>query len=499
MSNQIPLAAALCLVIGAVIGFSVAILRGRRRIDQDDKVIKDQQLQIVTLQQESQSLLARHTEIQEHIERSEGQRRIADESKTSRIRDIELELERLKMMNAGHLETDSKFRQSEAANKNLQERLQEALSQSQLLEARLSDSMGSQQTVKQDLERRLMENQTELKNRDQRILEQERRITQLQHDVEARNEQYHQQVSSLVQAREDLNAEKARIREEEEHERSEALEKRRLNWINHEKSVEESLKTLCKRMEIIYHDKRSFPLARKPDCAIEVGGQFVILDAKAPADPESPEAFYDYLKKQAEQMEKYLKQEGVRKEAFLVVPTDALPYLQERFYFEIASFRIYVIAVEALEPALRLYRKIEEYEILQTLGPEAQDEIASFIGQASRMIKRRVQIDHFMSEKFIELLMSGDALPEEILKKSQSKEKNFVLNTPRLDRGKNLPTDDLKKKQNQLSFHIEGMDINAKLGSDALEGIPLERLTSPASSPSEPGKEPDPHSSKKFG
>lgn len=503
MSQNIPLISAFCIFVGLVGGYAVNMFLTRRRLKEEEKTFFDIQNRAIALQQESLAHQNRAVELQERsnvlqIEKDrlvetlaqvqaqtsvlEAQRvelKEQNDTKTSRLRDAELELERLKLLDSSRNETETKLRSLEIEKTSVTDKYQEATAQAQLLDARLADSYVTQQKQQADLERRLMERETEVKNRDQRILEQQREVTELRNKRTAEIESYQKEVSSLVQAQDDLTRQKEQIRIADETRRLEQFEKRKLNWVSHENAMVEQLKNLCKRMEIVYHTQKTFPLLRKPDFAIEVAGQYVVFDAKAPADPEHPENFYDYLKRQAEGLEKYLKQEGVRKEGFLVVPTDALPFLQERFYFEVGAYKIYVVGVESLEPALRLLLKIEEYEILQALGPEAQDEIATFIGQASRMIKRRVQIDHFMSDKFIELLISGESLPEEIQKKAQTKEKNFHLNPPKLDRGKPLHKEDLAKRQDQLSFHIERMDINATEGRETLEQIPLERIQAP--------------------
>lgn len=506
MGQNIPLIAAFCVFVGLVMGYALNSARNRRRFDEDEKSFNEVQVRAMGLQTEYQSIQQRFNELSEqlnqlqvekdrltesnaqlqaHVGMLESQRldlkeqvgRLDTEStaKNARLREVELELERMKLHDSSRAETESQLRALEVEHRAAVEKLQSESSQRQLLDSRLADNYQNLQQTKQEYDRRLMERETELKARDQSIKDLSARVANLEAENRSLTDEMKKTVATLTLAHDELNREKAEIRANEERRREEALEKRKLNWINHENAMIDQLKNLCKRLEIVYHDKKTFPLLRKPDFAIEVAGQYVVLDAKAPADPERPENFYDYLKRQAEGLEKYLKQEGVRKDGFLVVPTDSLPFLQERFFYEIGASKVYVVTPESLEPALRLLLKIEEYDILQALGPEAQDDIATFIGQASRMIKRRVQIDHFMSDKFIELLTSGDSLPEEILKKAQSKEKNFHLNPPKLDRGKPLSRTDLEKRQQQVGYLVDRMEINQKIDEDVLEKIPLSR------------------------
>lgn len=287
-----------------------------------------------------------------------------------------------------------------------------------------------------------------------KVIALEKRKTELEGEKASRVAEYDAQIRSLIQVREDLNQEKSLVREEVLRKQKEFFERKKLNWSEHESRVTESLKLLCRKLDLNYFDKNSFPLSKRPDFAVELGGQFIVFDAKAPSDPENINYFPEYLKKQAENLEKYLKQEGVRKEGFLVVPSDTLTSLHGKFYFEIGGLQIHVIGVEGLESVLRLLRKIEEFEVLEGLGPEEQESIASFIGQANRLLKRRVQIDQFLSKKIIEVLQSGESLPSEIKERIFSKEKSFAINPPRVDRGKALALSEIEKDQAKLQNQL---------------------------------------------
>lgn len=270
----------------------------------------------------------------------------------------------------------------------------------------------------------------------------------------ARVSEYDSQIRSLLQAREELNQERAQVREDQIRKQKELFERKKMNWAEHEDRATDALKVICRKLDLNFFDKSSFPLAKRPDFAIELAGQYVIFDAKAPSDPENVSYFPEYLKKQAEALEKYLKQEGVRKEGFLVVPSDSLTQLGGRFFFEIGGHQIYVVPPESLEAILRLLRKIEDFEVIEGLGPEEQDSIATYIGQSNRLMKRRVQIDQFLSKKMIDVLQSGEALPEEIRDRVLNKEKSFAINPPRVDRGKNLSTSEIEKDQIKLQSQL---------------------------------------------
>lgn len=290
---------------------------------------------------------------------------------------------------------------------------------------------------------------------------QERQLQELQNDRTQKAAEHDLQIRSLVQARqelkqdrEDLKQDRALLREQELQKQRDLFERKKQNWSEHETKATEYLRSLCRRLDLEYFDKNTFPLAKRPDFAVQLGAHFVIFDAKAPSDPENISYFSEYLKKQAENMEKYLKQDGVRKEGFLVVPSDTLQNLQGRFFHEIGGHQIHVICIESLDSALRLLKKIEDFEVIEGLGPEEQESIATFIGQGNRLMKRKVQIDQFFTKKIIDLLRSGESLPQEIIEKINVKEKSFAINPPRVDRGKNLALTDIEKGQTSLQKHL---------------------------------------------
>lgn len=287
-----------------------------------------------------------------------------------------------------------------------------------------------------------------------KILSLEKRKTELEGEKTARAQEYDLQIRSLLQLKEELTQDRALIREQESQKQQESFERRRQNWADHENRVTEVLKQLSRKLDLNCYDKNNFPLLKRPDFAIELAGQYLVFDAKAPSDPENLSYFPEYLKKQAESLEKYLKQDGVRKEGFLVVPSDALVYLQGRYHFEMSGFHIYVIGTESLETVLRLLRKLQDFEIIEGLGPEEQEAIAVFIGQANRLMKRRVQIDQFLAKRMIEVLQSGEALPGDIKDRVLAKEKSFAINPPRVDRGKGVTISEIEKEHSKIQNQL---------------------------------------------
>lgn len=332
-------------------------------------------------------------------------------------------------------------------NKILDTRLTDAANQNQNIKVEFERQL---QNFKMDYERRLTEKESEVRGRDQRIVELEKRRTELEGLQSSRMEEYNNQIRSLVQAREDMNLEKKKLKDDEAARLTEAFERKKAHWQSHEKQVVESLRNLCTRLNVTYFDEDTFPLAKKPDFAIELGEQLIIFDAKAPGDPSALVNFPEYLRKQSEAMEKYLKQDGVRREGFLVVPADVIGELPKVAY-DVSGYKIFVVTLESLEAIVHLFLKIDEFETLDTMDPQAQEDLAAYIGRTTRVMKRRIQVDHYMSTQLLDVLMSGESLPADILEKAKSKEKAFTVNPPRMERGKNINLAELAEQQKKLT------------------------------------------------
>jgi predicted nucleotidyltransferase len=86
-------------------------------------------------------------------------------------------------------------------------------------------------------------------------------------------------------------------------------------------SVENNLKAICKKNVIEYIDKEKLPFKGKPDNTIKINDEFVIFDAKSPERDELNN-FGKYIKIQTESVKKYIKEPGVKKDIYLVVPSE---------------------------------------------------------------------------------------------------------------------------------------------------------------------------------
>ena len=272
---------------------------------------------------------------------------------------------------------------------------------------------------------------------------------------EERAAEYERRVSSLNtlidQMKEDHRRAEERIKEEMEA-HNELLSSA---WQRHEKEVEENLRGLAKRYDFIRCEKCDYPYSGTPDNVFLIGGMYTIFDAKSPKNPEDLENFPAYLKQQAEGMKKYCKNENVRKDAFLVVPSSTADVLTT-FVYPLADYTVYVITPDAVLPILQMLKTIEAYDFAEQLSPDDRDKLCRFIGKLSHTAKRKIQIDTYLSQEFVSVLRESAALPEEFAKDIVKYEQQAKLNPPIEKRAKIIAVEDIASDVAQVERDILG-------------------------------------------
>ncbi|MGY8980455.1 MAG: hypothetical protein ACKVLD_06550 [Flavobacteriales bacterium] len=281
----------------------------------------------------------------------------------------------------------------------------------------------------------------------------------LKESEETRNTNVRKSLAATITLQESLEKEKERLNDERVRENEEHFEKMKLTWGSHEKDVKSHLKMICRNNIINYVSQEDFPHPRnKPDNSIEIMDQLIIFDAKSPANDDLSN-FPKYIKLQTENLKKYAKHENVKNDLFLVIPSNTLDVIKQ-FSFNIGDYNVYIITKDALEPIIISLKKIEEYEFADKLSPEERDNICRIIGKFAHTTKRRIQIDQFFAEEFLDTLSKArNQLPREILESVIQFENADKLNPPMEKRNKEILTKDLKEKSLELKKEIEMRNI----------------------------------------
>ena len=281
----------------------------------------------------------------------------------------------------------------------------------------------------------------------------------LKKEEENRNETLRKSIESTNTLQESLTKEKERLNDDRVKETEIRLEKMKWTWGEHEKEVENHLQLICRNHVIKYISQEDFPHSRnKPDNSIEIMDQLIIFDAKSPANDDLSN-FPKYIKLQTESLKKYAKHDDVKKDLFLVIPSNTLQVIN-KFTYNIGDYNVYIITKDALEPIILSLKKIEEYEFADKLSPEERDNVCRIIGKFAHTTKRRIQIDQFFAEEFLDTLnKAGTQLPRDILESVIQFENAEKLNPPMEKRKKQILTKDLKAKSEEIKKEIELRNI----------------------------------------
>jgi hypothetical protein len=300
-----------------------------------------------------------------------------------------------------------------------------------------------------------------------RVEELRDQLARKEKEEEFRKQEHSSAVQNLITLRESI--ENDRKLEQEGRQRSEILRLKKLKdtWSDHEQNVQNRIKTICSKYVIEYVDK--VPFRGEPDNTIRIGDEFIVFDAKSPAGDDLSN-FPQYLKTQAESAKKYAKEENVKREIFLVVPTNTLEVL-DHFVFRLADYNVFVISYDSLEPVILSLKKIEEYEFAEQLTPEERENICRVIGKFIHLSKRRIQIDGFFTKQFFELVYRSEAdLPKEIMEKVVEFEKAEKINPPVERRAKQISLRELESDSESLHREATSKGIDTR-ESELVKGL----------------------------
>jgi uncharacterized protein YoxC len=279
-----------------------------------------------------------------------------------------------------------------------------------------------------------------------------RKISHFEATKEERVKEYNDNITRLNQTKESLEAERKRLNDDRVREAEERFENMKKQWAEHEADVKNSILRICELNQVRYVEK--VPFRGSPDNTIEISGEFIIFDAKSPANDDLRN-FPLYIKAQTENLKKYASQENVKKSIFLVVPTNIIHVLKQLTY-RMGDYDVFVITRDSLEPVILSLKKIEEYDLADKLSPDDRDSICRIIGKFAHTAKRRIQVDQFFSDEFIDIVMKSQKdLPEDLQKQVIEFEKSEKLNPPTEKRAKLISIDELQRKSDELKSETE--------------------------------------------
>lgn len=331
------------------------------------------------------------------------------------------------------------------------------------LSALKADLASREETIKQS-DKKIIEQQAELKSLKENIqslgekvaaLNEEKTILEMTEDD--RRQSYEANAATLntitAQVKNEREAEKQKNQERE----IQRLAAMKDTWSKHQASVQEAIKMICQKHTIEYIDR--VPFKGKPDNTIQISDEYIIFDAKSPSSDELKN-FPTYIKTQTESVKKYIKEANVRKDIFLVIPSNTVDVI-DSFSFNMADYNVYVVTIDVLEPLILALRKIEDYEFVEQLTPEDRENICRIIGKFAHITKRKMQIDLFFTKELIDVLKKCEAnLPQDIVEKVMEYEKSEKINPPRESRAKQILTQELEAESESIQAGVKKLPLH---------------------------------------
>lgn len=298
--------------------------------------------------------------------------------------------------------------------------------------------------------------QAELKRYESENRSAQNRLMELEQTETHRLREYDGRIQRMEQMKESFDKEKQRLTDERLREAEQKITKMKETWILHEDNVRQKIKAICQKETIDYVDQ--VPFKGRPDNTITICDEYVVFDAKSPANDDLSN-FFSYLKNQAEAVKKYVGQEKVRKDIYLVVPSNTVEVIKQ-FSFNMGSYNAYIITLDALEPVLLSLKKIEEYEFAEQLSPEDRESICRVIGSLLYASKRKIQVDQFFNMRLLEIISHvRQNLPGALGQEVTTYEKAEIMNPPVDKRAKEISLTSLRDNEDLVTAHAALYDI----------------------------------------
>ena len=247
--------------------------------------------------------------------------------------------------------------------------------------------------------------------------------------------------------------------EQEEIERDELEAERRISWQTHESNVSEFIQSECVKYDIQYVGPQDFPDRKKPDNSIFVDDRYIIFDAKSPRDNQDTATFVSDINTKVKDQEKYAKLPKVKKDIYLVVPSNLYSDINKKHYPQ-GKYDVWIITMEQIPVMLAHYKRSMDYENFEGLSQDDKDALIKEMGNLSFNLRRKLMVDSIFGQKFLQALKSSkDNLPEEINDEIEKVVTDSRDNVSRKDSGKPLSLDTLERELDETNYLSQSVGI----------------------------------------
>ena len=263
---------------------------------------------------------------------------------------------------------------------------------------------------------------------------------------------YHNMITS-----QEKRQEKKENEAKDKHDQEEA--DRKVSWQTHESEVSAFIQSECMKYDIQYIGPQDFPDRKKPDNSIIIDERYVIFDAKSPGDSQDSASFIRDLNQKAKDQEKYTKMPNVKKDIYLVVPSNLYPDIKKRHY-PLGKFEAWIITMEQISVILAHYKKTMDYEKFEGLSQDDKDALIREMGNLEFNLRYKIMVDSVFGKKFLEAIKSSkDNLPEEINDEIEKVITDSKDNVSRKDSGKPLSLDSIEREFNEANLLSQSRGI----------------------------------------
>jgi len=435
-----------CVGIGAELSDSKSLVASKEEtIRQSLKKINEQEISITALDGKITNLSSENSQLKKELSDVKS-------SEASKEETIRQSLKQINEQGISITVLDGKITNFTGENSLLKKELSDVK----------SSAASKEETIRLS-ERKINDQEKELAILKERINQLSNEVSQLKQkntvheQTEAdRKIHYEKEVATLTTITEKIQDERQKEINDRQADEIARLEGMKETWGKHQENVKNIIKTICQKHTIEYIEQ--VPFKGSPDNTIRICEEFVIFDAKSPSS-EDLKNFPLYIKTQTESVKKYIKEDSVRKDIFLVIPSNTVDVI-ESFSYNMADYNVYIVTIDVLEPLILTLKKIEEYEFVNQLSPEERENICRVIGKFAHMTKRRIQIDHFFARQFLDILTKCETdLPGEILEKVIEFEQSEKLNPPQEKRAKQILTQILETDSGKIQKEAEAKAI----------------------------------------
>ena len=247
--------------------------------------------------------------------------------------------------------------------------------------------------------------------------------------------------------------------EEEKYKHEQLEADRKVSWQTHESDVSAFIQSECMKYDIQYVGPQDFPDRKKPDNSILIDDRYIIFDAKSPRDSQDSASFIRDLTQKAKDQEKYTKMPNVKKDIYLVVPSNLYPDIKKRHY-PLGKFEAWIITMEQISVILAHYKKTMDYEKFEGLSQDDKDALIREMGNLEFNLRYKIMVDSVFGKKFLEAIKSSkDNLPEEINDEIEKVITDSKDNVSRKDSGKPLSLDSIEREFNEANLLSQSRGI----------------------------------------